>query len=119
MLFIIIINYKMNYLYCLLLVLLTLANEVFMVPIKYPLTLGAFTSNTYIDDLLVLPNTDIVILGASNDTSLVTLNSPYTSRRYLAYFDNAVLMNYRWAVQLPVGLDSYTYRSLDYKEDVT
>ena len=91
-----------------------------MVPIKYPLTIGAFKSNTYIDDLLVLPNTDIVILGSSSDTSLVTLSIAYTSRRFLTYFDNAAsVMNYKWAIQLPEGLDSYTYRSLDFKEDLT
>ncbi len=102
------------------LLLLSFTYEAITVPIKYPLTLGGFTSNTYIDDLLVLPNTDLVILGSSKDSSLVTLNNPFTSRRYLAYFDNAAsIMNYRWAVQLPEGLDSYTYRSLNFKEDVT
>jgi hypothetical protein len=91
-----------------------------MVPIKYPLTIGAFKSSTYIDDLLVLPNTDIVILGSSSDDSLVTLSAGYTSRRFLTYFDNmASVMNYKWAIQLPEGLDSYTYRSLDFKEDLT
>jgi hypothetical protein len=91
-----------------------------MVPIKYPLTIGAFKSNTYIDYLLVLPNTDIVILGSSSDDSLVTLSAGYTSRRFLTYFDNmASVMNYKWAIQLPEGLDSYTYRSLDFKEDLT
>ena len=109
----------MNKLYCLL-VFLTCLSDASPASIKYPLTIGAFKSNTYIDDILVLPNTDIVILGSSSDNSLVTMTAPYNSRRYLAYFDNAVsVMNYRWAIQLPEGLDSYTYRSLDFKEDQT
>ena len=60
------IYYKMNKLKCLIVYLSCLSN-VIGPPIKYPLTLGAFKSNTYIDDILVLPSNDIVILGASSD----------------------------------------------------
>jgi hypothetical protein len=103
-----------------LIVYLTCLSHVIGQQIKYPLTIGAFKSNTYIDDILVLPSTDIVILGTSSDISLVTLSTTYSSRRFLAYFDNAAsVMNYRWAVQLPEGLDSYTFRSLDFNEDLT
>ena len=109
----------MNKLKCLI-VYLTCLSHVIGPPILYPLTIGAFKSNTYIDDILVLPSTDLVILGASSDISLVTLSTTYLSRRFLAYFDNAAsVMNYRWAVQLPEGLDSYTFRSLDFNEDLT
>jgi hypothetical protein len=106
-------------LYCLFVFLICLSDANFA-SIKYPLTLGAFKSDTYIDDILVLPNTDIVILGESSDTSLVTLSGTYNSRRFLTFFDNAAsVMNYKWAIQLPEGLDSYNYRSLDLKEDLT
>jgi hypothetical protein len=93
----------MYYVYCFV-IFLSCISDAIMVPIKYPLTIGAFKSNTYIDDILVLPYTDIVILGASSDTSLVTLSASYTSRRFLIYFDNTPsVMNYKWAIQLPEG----------------
>ena len=47
---------------------------VFLAPIKYPLTLGAFNGNTSIHDILVLPDFNIIILGFSNDISLVSID---------------------------------------------
>ena len=67
--------------------------------------------------MLVMPNDDLVLLGQSLDTSLMTLTAG-TARRFLAYFSNdPSILNYKWAVQLPSSIDTYTYRSIDFNDD--
>jgi hypothetical protein len=70
--------------------------------------------------MLIMPNNDLVLLGYSTDTSLITPVSSSTSRKFLSYFSNdPSILNYKWAVQLPNGLETYDYKNMDIKDDST
>jgi len=67
--------------------------------------------------MLIMPNDDLVLLGESTDTSLIDPGS-LSRRKFLAYFSNdPAILNYRWAIQLPVGLETNNYKNIDYSDD--
>jgi hypothetical protein len=80
------------------LAVLIVAPLVSSAPLMFPLTIGGFDGNTWIDIMMMTPDSKLFIAGESSDSSLVN-TVPNGGAKFYAYFDYLTSKDYIWKNQ--------------------